>query len=335
MRKFIILFISAILSICTMSAKSVVEPRFVDNTYIGVTTGVSTMVDGWENNTVSGLRIGKMVTPTLGFEVIGKAYFRDFYKTILNSRVGVNTMFNINGLWFNGTRPTVEFTPFVGFGWQADYRPIYHDNVYTTMGVYVDWNLTDRFYLTIAPQVGYVLTGTHLEYNVNRMDIGIEIGAAYRFGNYFKICDKVYTQAEYNRLNDEVTRLRELSARVDTVEVEVIREVVRKVNNTAFVYPTIGFKHNSSEIVETNQASIVQLANIMNASDKTYTIYGYASEEGTDEVNNRLSQERADAIRNALIEAGVDANRIKAVGEGATTQFGTKHEYNRIVIINE
>ena len=45
---------------------------------------------------------------------------------------------------------------------------------------------------------------------------------------------------------------------------------------------------------------------------------GYTSAEGSDEVNQKLSEDRANAVRNYLVEKGVKADRISIVGYGRT-----------------
>ena len=45
---------------------------------------------------------------------------------------------------------------------------------------------------------------------------------------------------------------------------------------------------------------------------------GYTSAEGTEEVNQKLSEDRANAVRNYLVEKGLKAERISVIGYGRT-----------------
>lgn len=45
---------------------------------------------------------------------------------------------------------------------------------------------------------------------------------------------------------------------------------------------------------------------------------GHTDAEGTDERNQRLSDRRANAVVDHLVEAGIERDRIKAVGYGAS-----------------
>ena len=45
---------------------------------------------------------------------------------------------------------------------------------------------------------------------------------------------------------------------------------------------------------------------------------GYTSAEGSEEVNQKLSEERANSVKNYLIEKGIKADRITVIGYGRT-----------------
>jgi outer membrane protein OmpA-like peptidoglycan-associated protein len=45
---------------------------------------------------------------------------------------------------------------------------------------------------------------------------------------------------------------------------------------------------------------------------------GYTSAEGTEEINQKLSEDRANAVRTYLVEKGLKAERISIIGYGRT-----------------
>lgn len=335
---------AAVLLTFGASAQTAIEkPAFLDNTYIGVTVGADAQVHDWDfNGTTAGVRVGKMVTSHFGLEVVGQARFNDFYKRINSHRVGLNALGNLNGLFFDGKRDVVEFSPYVGIGWQRNYAgnkrfaPNTND-MYTAMGVYIDFNVSDNVFLTVAPQIAYVLTGPKMQYNINRADIGVTIGAAYRFGNYFKLCDKRYTQAEWDELNDRINQLHEanlaLSHALEACESKpaVVSEV--GITEIVPVFPNIGFEQGSAKILGTNLLNLKDIAEFINKTDCRYSVVGFASMEGTEQFNQELSVARAKAVAKALIDFGVSADRLDVGGQGATDQFGPEHEFNRVVIV--
>jgi outer membrane protein OmpA-like peptidoglycan-associated protein len=50
--------------------------------------------------------------------------------------------------------------------------------------------------------------------------------------------------------------------------------------------------------------------------DKSITVEGHASQVGSAEVNQALSEERANAVKDYLVEQGVDGSRIQVIGYG-------------------
>ncbi|MCR5130992.1 MAG: SusC/RagA family TonB-linked outer membrane protein [Prevotella sp.] len=107
-------------------------------------------------------------------------------------------------------------------------------------------------------------------------------------------------------------------------EVPVIKEVVKEVpgkDKETFVQSTyvVTFPVNSSEISNASElAGIQKGANV--------EIVAYASPEGNQDANQKLSQERADAVAKYLQDKGVNVTRI--VAKGADTNHA-----NRIAIV--
>ena len=73
-----------------------------------------------------------------------------------------------------------------------------------------------------------------------------------------------------------------------------------------------------------------------NHKDAKVEIRGYASPEGSAELNARLSQARADAVRNILIKRyKISADRHTAKGMGATDKLFEQVEFNRVATFND
>ena len=85
------------------------------------------------------------------------------------------------------------------------------------------------------------------------------------------------------------------------------------------------FKQNKSDLQANAQASLRQFANnVLNVyTDCDVDIYGFASSEGSEEVNLTLSQNRANAVRGYLTNTcGVSTSQIKS-----TIGYGENPEY--------
>lgn len=350
MKKFLLAMICALALTFGASAQAIKQDRFFDETYIGVTVGYDSNVHPWdETGMVSGLRVGKFFTPQVGFEFEGQANFQDFYKRILTSRVGGNALVNLNYLGGYTGQNVVEFVPFVGVGWQRDYT-YYTNAMYTKMGLYVNFNLNKALYLSVVPSIGYVLS-PEMQYNVNKADLGLAVGLTYRFKNShgthnFALCDKVYSEEDFDLINSEVNRLRQINDGLlaDNVQLTqalaaalavqpTTQTVTETVTVTEPVFATIGFTNNSANINPIYNLNVETIAKYLKDTDKNVEIVGYASENGDPNYNIQLSLRRATTVMNALTKAGVPAERLTAVGKGATTEFGEAYDLNRTVQI--
>ncbi|MGP1514403.1 MAG: OmpA family protein [Bacteroidales bacterium] len=97
---------------------------------------------------------------------------------------------------------------------------------------------------------------------------------------------------------------------------------------------SIFFPIGSAEVSDKNEINIKYMADVIKASNKTFTITGYADNAtGSENRNLELSQQRAEAVYNALINAGVDKSKIKVDYKGCSVQPFEKDYLNRVAII--
>lgn len=111
----------------------------------------------------------------------------------------------------------------------------------------------------------------------------------------------------------------------------------KTVATTTNLQPTVLFKQGKSTIAVDQYAPISLIANYMkNHKDAKVEIRGYASPEGNPELNQKLSQNRANAVKNALINKyGIAADRLSAIGMGATDKLFEEVEFNRVATFND
>lgn len=113
--------------------------------------------------------------------------------------------------------------------------------------------------------------------------------------------------------------------------IEVTRDPVT--NNINLAIPeAITFDVGQSNIKPGFYRTIDQVASTLNEYyESSIVVNGYASVEGDATFNQNLSENRAAAVANYLVNRGVASHRIRAIGHGETSQFGSSYEPNRRV----
>ncbi len=95
----------------------------------------------------------------------------------------------------------------------------------------------------------------------------------------------------------------------------------------------VHFPLNKSGITNDQVANVERVAAYLKSHPAaTCEIKGYASEEGTAERNQTLSENRAASVKDMLVKKyGIDAKRIKSTGHGVSTMFD-ELSWNRVSI---
>ena len=95
----------------------------------------------------------------------------------------------------------------------------------------------------------------------------------------------------------------------------------------------VAFRFNKSAVDVSQMPSIERVAAYMNENPNVnITINGYASPEGNEGYNMKLSQQRADAVKNMLVDKyGISPSRIAALGHGVGDIF-SEPAWNRVGI---
>ena len=97
------------------------------------------------------------------------------------------------------------------------------------------------------------------------------------------------------------------------------------------------FRQGKSVIDPAQYAPIELIATYMkNHPEAKVEIKGYASPEGSAEINQKLSEERAEAVKNALVKKyKISADRLTTKGMGATDKLFEQVEFNRVATFND
>lgn len=105
---------------------------------------------------------------------------------------------------------------------------------------------------------------------------------------------------------------------------DILNSVINDVN--------VLFDNDKDNIKDSENTKINELVNSMKENpDKSVKLTGYASEVGEEEHNMDLSRRRVEAVRNALISNGIESSRIATAYKGATHQFSSDPDPNRVV----
>ena len=177
-----------------------------------------------------------------------------------------------------------------------------------------------------------------------------------------------YVEVAFNQcyrgvpVDEVIPRIKEMKAKIDSADIEVwsihlpfsrtldisvLDDRLRKENVDfmaemielcAMFQPTCLVLHPSSEPI----ADSIRAQRIANASesiaylkkyaDAKVVIKGYASPEGSAEVNARIAAARAEAVKTILVNKyKINASRITAEGQGVGDMF-TEPDWNRVSI---
>ncbi len=92
-----------------------------------------------------------------------------------------------------------------------------------------------------------------------------------------------------------------------------------KDNEEVVVFGDTHFDFNKSTLSQEAKTLLDKDVQVLNENPQTdVRMAGYTSAEGSEEVNQKLSERRANAVRDYLIEKGIAPERITVIGYGRT-----------------
>jgi outer membrane protein OmpA-like peptidoglycan-associated protein len=232
MKKIIFILAMSMMAF-TVSAQELVQSKFFDNTFIGVSTGVSAWLNphlnGHDNfgdgiHSLSTVRLGKWFTPSVGGELtyeFGANVRPEFGHS---SSAGANFLVNISNAigGYKGEPRRVEVVPYFGGGWHHTHGQV-TNNIVARAGSQVNFNMGKQkaWQINVIPSINYILTDNGYSnyptgqprFDVNRSWVNLQVGVTYKFktsnGTHnFKFSDKIYTQKELDVYVHEVDALK-------------------------------------------------------------------------------------------------------------------------------
>lgn len=375
MKKLGLLFAAAAIAV-SASAQTVKESKTFDNFYIGINGGVATAMKGhaWLKDLQpnAGLRIGRNFTPVFGLAVESNAYFKNTngYTTgTLVNALNTSLLGTVNlSNWFGGYEErTFELVALYGLGWGHTFghpSKLYKMDCLTSKaGLDFTFNLgsAKAWQLYIEPAVIWSLNGNGyqgVQYNINRAAFQLNAGLVYKFknshGTHNFVKAELRDQSEIDALNAQINSLRsDLNGKDSEIaakdqQISDLQKALDECNSkpkTVYVkpetatnlQPTVLFRQGKSVIDPAQYAPIELIASYMkNHPEAKVEIKGYASPEGSVEINQKLSEDRATAVKDALVKKyKISADRLSTKGMGATDKLFEQVEFNRVATFND
>lgn len=376
MKKLGLLFVAAAMTLSVSAQtvmESKTMDNFYIGVNGGVAT--STKGNAWLKNLQPnvGLRIGRNFTPVFGLAVESNAYFKNTNGATTGTVVnGLNTSLlgTVNFTnWFGGYNPNrvFELSAVGGLGWGHVFgspSDEWKANMLTSKaGLDFAFNLGGKnaWQIYVEPAIVYALNGSGYEgvqYNANRSHVQLNVGLVYKFrnshGTHNFVKADLRDQSEIDALNAQINSLRgdlngkdaELSAK-DRKIADLERALKDCQNSKQPVYvkpatatnlqPTVLFRQGKSVIDPAQYAPIELIATYMkNHPEAKVEIKGYASPEGSVEINQKLSEARAEAVKKALVKKyKIPESRLSTKGMGATDKLFEQVEFNRVATFND
>lgn len=365
------------MTVAGVNAQTAVEGnKFWDNWSLGLNAGGTTPLTHsafFKNmRPVVGLGVNKQLTPTFGFglEAMGSFNTTPSRTALDNSNISLLGMVNLNNFFgtYTGTPRTFEMEAVFGIGWLHYYvnEGMGEDinSPSAKVGLNFNFNLGESkaWTLAVKPALIYDMNdrGTY-RFNGNNAAWEITAGLRYHFkcsnGERYYTKVKPYNQAEVDALNAQVNRLRgeadknaaafrSENQRANDLETELNecknrdpKVVTNTIDNSKKTLESvITFRQGKITIESSQLPNVERIATYLrNHKEASVVIKGYASPEGSAEVNARIANQRAEAVKNMLINKyKISASRISAEGQGVGNMFD-EPDWNRVSIctINE
>ena len=100
-------------------------------------------------------------------------------------------------------------------------------------------------------------------------------------------------------------------------------EITNKVSSKSY---QIQFETGSSVIKPESYAQLDEiLKSAVVAEGLKLGVYGHTDNQGTDLINNKLSEDRANAVKSYLVSKGISVSRIEAKGFGSSKPVGNNN----------
>ena len=292
----------------------------------------------------------------------------DAFNVMLLNRLNLNNIFTS----YKGQPSLFEVELVGGFGWlrlNNFYETGEGANhLASKAGVNFNFNIGEKKAWTIAvkPAIFWDMSmwdapvaHSHPNFNANYGNWEITAGVAYHFknsnGKHYMTKVRAYDAAEVAALNASINTLRqEATAKDDqlrrandaltkeqqkSADLEKALQECRNrepkviTNNKKTLESVVTFRQGKTTIDASQQPNVERIATYLrNHKQAKVNVLGYASPEGSAEVNARIAKQRAEAVKNMLVtKYRISESRISAQGQGVGYMF-EEPDWNRVSI---
>lgn len=281
----------------------------------------------------------------------------------LLSVLGQFNLTNLFGGYYTGKPRPVEFVAVYGIGWGHSYSNSNEgpDDNYaqSKAGMNINFNVSEAWQINLKPGIAWNLdTPGHDRYNVNRAGLELSAGLTYKFKNSYgghnlKLAH-LYDQSEVDALNAKVNDLRQevnlkngeikdKDALIKSLQDQladcrnqgpkIVTQTNVKTDLRKQLESVVTFGQGKSAIDRSQLPNVERIATYLkNHKSSKVVVKGYASPEGSQEINARLAKQRAEAVKTLLVSKyGISASRISASGQGVGNMF-SEPDWNRVSI---
>lgn len=270
-----------------------------------------------------GVSVSQYISPSfdvMGMVSYGQIDHADSITTFKNNLVNLNLLAKYkfaNGKILKQDSKVAPFI-FLGIGDAIETANHYIDNFNTSfnfpMGGGVDINLNDKFAVSVMTSYNYMIND-----RVDNADYGGQLNwhDQYLFTSVGLKFSFPRADKDRDGVRNKFDNCPDVAGTINNKGCPEIPETDRDVMRRAM--EGLFFETGSSNIKSESLPILQNVANLLKAHPEyRLSIQGHTDNTGGDELNLKLSQERADAAKQYLVDQGISAERISAVGYGAT-----------------
>ena len=364
-----VMFAGAAVAANAQSVKGISYGKFFDNWQVGVNVGGYTPTTGYpffkSSRLNFGAEVGKQISPSFRLSADGTAYINNNAKgghnplAIEHVNVAMLGNFNLSNIFggYKGAPRKFEVEAVAGPGWFHSFNPG-ENNDYSAMSVKFGANFllnlgsSKAWAIKLSPSILYLIDEPVAQHanSLNSVNSYTQasLGLVYRFkgsngAHHFTAYEPAVSvpvvEDNSAALSQKDRELRDARNRINQLEKELADARNRKpqketvVETKRTLESVVTFAQGKTIIAPSQQPNVARIATYLKKyPNSKVVIKGFASPEGSIEVNERIAKARAEAVKAVLIKQyKIDAERIVAEGEGIGHMF-SEPDWNRVSI---